>query len=139
MISPIPMGALPPRPAGPATRGPDSPIRECAWPHTCKGANGSLFPKEHFSKLTEVVTSTTGGSDTRTDTLTITDNRTGKTWDLPIQDGCIRANDLRQIKVQPDEFGMMSYDPAFLNTAACRSSGVTYWKAATSRQECDAL
>src|SRR6266496_1389443 len=39
-----------------------------------------------------------------------------------IQDGCIRANDLRQIKVQPDEFGMMSYVPAFLNTAACKSS-----------------
>ncbi len=42
-----------------------------------------------------------------------------------MQDGCIRAADLRQIKVQPEEFGMMSYDPAFLNTAACRSS-VTY-------------
>jgi citrate synthase len=58
-------------------------------------------------------------------TLTVTDNRTGKSYDLPIQDGCIRAADLRQIKVQADEFGMMSYDPAFLNTAACRSS-VTY-------------
>src|SRR6266516_1460514 len=75
--------------------------------------------------LTEVVTSTTNGPDTRTNTVTITDNRSGKTWDLPIQDGCIRASDLRQIKVQPDEFGMMSYDPAFLNTAACKSS-VTY-------------
>src|SRR5438132_9028161 len=65
------------------------------------------------------------GSETRTDTLTITDNRTGKTWNLPVHDGCIRAADLRQIRVQPDEFGLMSYDPAFLNTAACRSS-VTY-------------
>jgi citrate synthase len=60
-----------------------------------------------------------------TNTLTVTDNRTGKSYDLPVQDGCIRAADLRQIKVQADEFGMMSYDPAFLNTAACRSS-VTY-------------
>ncbi len=60
-----------------------------------------------------------------TNSLTVTDNRTGKSYDLPVQDGCIRAADLRQVKVQADEFGMMSYDPAFLNTAACRSS-VTY-------------
>ena len=56
-----------------------------------------------------------------TDTLTITDNRTGKQYEIPITDGAIRAIDLRQIKVDPDEFGMMSYDPAFLNTANCRS------------------
>jgi citrate synthase len=55
------------------------------------------------------------------DTLTITDNRTGKQYEIPIQDGTIRAMDLRQIKVSPDEFGMMTYDPAFTNTAACRS------------------
>src|SRR5687767_13676314 len=55
------------------------------------------------------------------DTLTITDNRTGKQYEIPIQDGTIRAMDLRQIKVKPDEFGMMTYDPAFMNTAACRS------------------
>ena len=55
------------------------------------------------------------------DTLTITDNRTGKHYDVPIQDGTIRAMDLRQIKVTTDEFGMMTYDPAFMNTAACRS------------------
>jgi len=55
------------------------------------------------------------------DTLTITDNRTGKQYEIPIQDGTIRAMDLRQIKVVPDEFGMMTYDPAFMNTAACRS------------------
>ncbi len=59
------------------------------------------------------------------DTLTITDNRTGKQYELPIQDGTIRAMDLRQIKVTPDEFGMMTYDPAFMNTAACRSK-ITY-------------
>jgi citrate synthase len=55
------------------------------------------------------------------DTLTITDNRTGKQYEIPIQDGTIRATDLRQIKVTADEFGMMTYDPAFMNTAACRS------------------
>jgi citrate synthase len=56
------------------------------------------------------------------DTLTITDNRTGKTYELPIQDGTIRAMDLRKIKVTDDEFGMMTYDPAFMNTASCRSA-----------------
>jgi citrate synthase len=55
------------------------------------------------------------------ETLTITDNRTGKQYEIPITDGTIRAMDLRQIKVEADEFGMMTYDPAFTNTAACRS------------------
>ncbi len=55
------------------------------------------------------------------DTLTITDNRTGKQYEIPVTHGTIRALDLRQIKVDPDEFGMMSYDPAFLNTASCKS------------------
>jgi citrate synthase len=55
------------------------------------------------------------------DTLTITDNRTGKTYEVPIQDGTIRAMDLRKIKVAEDDFGMMTYDPAFMNTASCRS------------------
>ena len=59
------------------------------------------------------------------DTLTITDNRTGKTYELPIKDGCIEAMDLRQIRVDTNDFGLMSYDPAFKNTAACRSA-VTY-------------
>ncbi len=54
-------------------------------------------------------------------TLTVTDNRTGKTYELPIQDGTIRAMDLRQIKVSDDDFGLMSYDPAFKNTASTRS------------------
>ncbi|HEX3452559.1 MAG TPA: citrate synthase, partial [Solirubrobacteraceae bacterium] len=47
------------------------------------------------------------------------------TYELPITDGTVRATDLRQIKVDPDEFGMLSYDPAFMNTASCRSS-ITY-------------
>src|SRR5881394_2414016 len=55
------------------------------------------------------------------ETLTITDNRTGKSYEIPVQDGTIKATDLRQIKVTPDEFGMMTYDPAFMNTAACKS------------------
>jgi citrate synthase len=59
------------------------------------------------------------------DSLTVTDNRTGKTYELPISDGTVRAMDLRQIKVDEDEFGMMAYDPAFTNTASCRSA-VTY-------------
>ncbi|HSK50978.1 MAG TPA: citrate/2-methylcitrate synthase, partial [Solirubrobacterales bacterium] len=59
------------------------------------------------------------------DSLTVTDNRTGKTYELPIEDGTIRGLDLRQIKVSEDEFGLMSYDPAFTNTASCRSA-VTY-------------
>jgi citrate synthase len=59
------------------------------------------------------------------ETLSVTDNRTGTTYELPIEDGTVRASDLRQIKVDPDEFGTMSYDPAFMNTASCRSS-ITY-------------
>jgi citrate synthase len=59
------------------------------------------------------------------DTLTIVDNRTGKKYDLPIQDGTIRAMDLRQIKTGPEDFGLMTYDPAFMNTANCRSA-ITY-------------
>ena len=55
------------------------------------------------------------------ETLTITDNRTGKQYEIPIQDGTIKATDIRQIKVTADEFGMMTYDPAFMNTAACKS------------------
>jgi citrate synthase len=56
------------------------------------------------------------------ETLTVTDNRTGKTYELPISQGCIRTADLRQIKVDASDFGLMGYDPAFLNTANCRSA-----------------
>jgi citrate synthase len=56
------------------------------------------------------------------DSITITDNRTGKSYELPITEGTIKATDLRQLKVSEDDFGMMTYDPAFMNTAACRSS-----------------
>jgi len=59
------------------------------------------------------------------ETLTVTDNRTGKQYEVPIHDGTIKATDLRQIKVASDEFGLMTYDPAFMNTAACKSR-ITY-------------
>src|SRR5215468_6647636 len=56
------------------------------------------------------------------DTLTVTDNRTGRTYELQIESGSIRTMDLRQIKLNPKDFGLMGYDPAFLNTANCKSS-----------------
>lgn len=56
------------------------------------------------------------------ETLSITDNRTGKTYQVPIRDGTIRAMDLRQIKTDAEDFGLMTYDPAFMNTASTRSS-----------------
>ena len=55
------------------------------------------------------------------DSLTITDNRTGKSYEVPIESGTIKALDLRQIKTGGDDFGLMTYDPAFTNTAACKS------------------
>ncbi len=57
--------------------------------------------------------------------LTITDNRTAKNYDLPIENGTIRAMDLRKIKTDAEDFGLMTYDPAFMNTASCQSS-ITY-------------
>jgi len=59
------------------------------------------------------------------ESLTITDNRTGKTYELPIENGTIRAIDLRQIRSGQDDFGLMTYDPAFTNTASCKSR-ITY-------------
>ena len=56
------------------------------------------------------------------DTLTVTDNRTGKAYELPITDGAIRAMDLRQVKTGADDFGLLAYDPAFMNTASTRSA-----------------
>ena len=55
------------------------------------------------------------------DTLTIMDNRTGRNYEIPIQNGTIRSTDLRQIKISEDDFGLMGYDPAFMNTASCQS------------------
>jgi citrate synthase len=66
-------------------------------------------------------TSAPGGTDRR-DTLTVTDNRTGRTYELPITDGTIRATDLRQVKAADGDPGLMSYDPALTSTASCRSA-----------------
>ena len=54
--------------------------------------------------------------------LTVTDNRTGKQYEIPIEHGTIKAMDLRQIKASDDDFGLMTYDPAFMNTASCKST-----------------
>jgi citrate synthase len=65
-------------------------------------------------------------SETTTrDTLTITDNRTGRTYEVPIEEGTIRATELRQIATDEDDLGVVSYDPAFMNTASCKSA-ITY-------------
>src|SRR5215211_1756087 len=56
------------------------------------------------------------------DTLSITDNRTGESYEVEVNDGTIKTMDLRQIKVSEDDFGLMGYDPAFTNTASCRSA-----------------
>jgi citrate synthase len=63
-----------------------------------------------------------GGVATATDTLSVTDNRTGESYDVEIQDGTVKAMDFRQIKVAEDDFGLMTYDPAFTNTASVRSA-----------------
>src|SRR4051794_36853095 len=65
------------------------------------------------------------GVATASETLTITDNRTGSTYEVPIEDGTIRALALRDIKVGESDFGLMTYDPAYMNTASCRSA-ITY-------------
>ncbi len=61
----------------------------------------------------------------RSDSLSITDNRTGRSYEVEITDGTVRAMDFRDVKVDDDDFGLMSYDPAFVNTASCRSA-ITY-------------
>jgi citrate synthase len=63
-----------------------------------------------------------GGKTMSADTLTVTDNRTGKQYEIPVEHGTIRAMDLRQIKTSDEDFGLMTYDPAFMNTASCKSS-----------------
>jgi citrate synthase len=65
------------------------------------------------------------GSGSGSDTLTVTDNRTGKTFEVEITDGTVKAMDFRQVKVNEDDFGLMTFDPAYTNTASCRSA-ITY-------------
>jgi citrate synthase len=71
-------------------------------------------------ELTKTDETAEKSSETR-DALSVVDRRTGKSYELPIANGTIRAMDLRQIKTSPEDFGLMSYDPAFLNTASCTS------------------
>jgi citrate synthase len=65
------------------------------------------------------------GQSASQNTLSVTDNRTGRSYEVPITDGTVRSIDFRQIKVGDDDFGLMTYDPAFMNTASCRSA-ITY-------------
>jgi citrate synthase len=75
---------------------------------------------------TETTTSSGGGvAQQGADSLTVTDNRTGQTYEIEVTDGTVRAMDFRQIKVDDDDFGLMTYDPAYTNTASCRSA-ITY-------------
>jgi citrate synthase len=71
-------------------------------------------------KTQEVAADGAGGS--RGETLSVTDNRTGSSYEIEINDGTVKAMDFRQIKVSEDDFGLMTYDPAFTNTASCRSA-----------------
>jgi citrate synthase len=79
----------------------------------------SLQPSSNTQNLLR--TGTMENAGTRRDSLSITDNRTGKNYEVPVTEDAIRALDLRQIKVNNDDFGVMSYDPAFNNTACCTS------------------
>src|SRR4051812_37409302 len=90
-----------------------------------RGRRGETDFEETHVSSTEQSTEGTGAVAEASDTLTVTDNRTGRTYELPIADDTIKAMDLRQIKVNEDDFGMMAYDPAFTNTASCRSE-ITY-------------
>src|SRR5918998_907932 len=74
--------------------------------------------------MAEEQTEADGGgvaSAEREDTLTVTDNRTGETYEVPVTDGTVKAMDFRQMKVDEADFGLMTYDPAYTNTASCRS------------------
>src|SRR6266403_5859934 len=102
--------------------------RHLLWCTVIRKARLCAAASEGFSMDSTLSATTTRkqeGSSTPRETLTITDNRTGKTYEVPITHDTIRAADLRQIKVDPKEFGMMSYDPAFNNTASCISK-ITY-------------
>jgi citrate synthase len=78
-----------------------------------------------MSEDTQAGNGQAGSVATAKDTLSVTDNRTGKTYEVEITDGTVRAMDFRQMKVDDDDFGLMTYDPAFTNTASTRSA-ITY-------------
>ena len=71
---------------------------------------------------TQADVSANGAGDGGADTLSVTDNRTGQTYEIPIEDGTVRSLAFRDIKVSEDDFGLMTYDPAYMNTASCRSA-----------------
>src|ERR1700683_931761 len=71
---------------------------------------------------TETQQSDGAGVGTDREALTIIDNRTGNAYEIPIEDETIRATELRKIKVNEDDFGLMTYDPAYMATASCRSA-----------------
>jgi citrate synthase len=75
-----------------------------------------------MSEETQADNGPAGGVATSKDTLSVTDNRTGETYEVEITDGTVRAMDFRQMKVDEDDFGLMTYDPAFTNTASTRSA-----------------
>jgi citrate synthase len=75
-----------------------------------------------MSEETQADNGQAGGVATSKDTLSVTDNRTGETYEVEITDGTVRAMDFRQMKVDEDDFGLMTYDPAFTNTASTRSA-----------------
>jgi citrate synthase len=83
---------------------------------------GRSNPPERSAMTTE--TQQRDGADVAAgnQTLSVTDNRTGQQYEIPIEDGTIRATELRKIKTHEDDFGLMSYDPAYMATASCRSA-----------------
>src|SRR5919199_1922944 len=89
------------------------------------GGQFSPPPLDHWSSMGTEEQTVGGGVASATDTLTITDNRTGRTYEVPVEDGTVRAPALRDIRVADDDFGLMTYDPAYMNTASCRSA-ITY-------------
>src|SRR5690348_12694617 len=89
------------------------------------GPRGRPSSGDTMSTETQPTTSGDGVAQQGADTLSVTDNRTGKTYEIEITDGTVRAMDFRQIKVDEDDFGLMTYDPAFTNTASTRSA-ITY-------------
>jgi citrate synthase len=78
-----------------------------------------------MSTSTEPQPGAAGNGAAATESLSVTDNRTGRTYELPVTDGTVRAMDFRQMKVDEEDFGLMTYDPAYTNTASCRSA-ITY-------------
>jgi citrate synthase len=92
---------------------------------TLGGTTAEGTAETGFSERTASRQTAGDGAGPASETLTVTDNRTGTTYELPVTDGTVRALDLRQVKTDSEDFGLMSYDPAYMNTASCRSA-ITY-------------